>query len=162
MSRNLQPNPEQVKAETAKAELWATTLAGEEPQLILGMVEGETECLEALDRVVDYVISQDAIIDKGKERLQRITKRKETYRAIARSIMEMLQRFGISRLERAGYTASMGQGQPSLYYDEKTLPEKYWKKIPDEAAIKAALKEGIAIPDAYLGNSAPVLRITTK
>lgn len=125
---------------------------------VLATIESESDALEKLDLIVDEWESDRTIAQKAKERAARIERRADKGRYIAQAIMEQI---GVSKLERPGYTASIGAGVPSLIVtDADRIPRQYM--APDKAGIKAVLLKGQEVPGCTLNNVPPVLRIRTK
>lgn len=130
----------------------------EETQVILDTIEGESQALEMLDIVVDEWESDKGLAEKTRERAARIERRADKGRYLAQAIIEKI---GVSKLERPGYTASIGSGVPSVVVTDDSIIPRHLM-APDKMAIKAALSKGENVPGCTLNNMPPVLRIRTK
>src|SRR3954463_838937 len=133
----------------------------DDERLLADALEGSTDVMELLDRLIERTNADAALVKSGKERLARIDHRNERTRAL---IQRMLEALDLRRLERPLATLSVSAGPRAVVItDEAELPPAYLRSAPDKPAIAAALKAGEAVPGAELSNgSAPVLRITTR
>lgn len=122
----------------------------------------ETEAEDTLDRLRRMMRAArwaekqaDAlgeIIKDGRERKSRLEAKAEQIRSV---VQWALGEIGLDKLEAPDFTASLRAGPPSVVItDELALPDEYVrvKREPDKTALKAALKEGAAIPGASLSN----------
>ena len=131
--------------------------ADAEPQLILDVIEGETNVLELLDEVVETILSDERLADDGRERIKRFETRANKRRAL---VMQVLERIGIRKAERALYTVSVADGPKAVrIIDEEQIPLQFQRISPDKVAIGKVLKEGGEVAGAQLNNGPPVLRI---
>lgn len=153
------PSPTALMREMAKVDQLRHWLGeAEETQVIIDTIEGETQALEMLDIIVEEWESDVGHAEKAKARADRIKRRADKSRHLAQAIMEKI---GATKLERPGYTATIGKGVPSLVItDDSIIPRKLM--APDKTAIKAALVKGENIPGCSLNNVPPVLRIKTS
>ena len=126
--------------------------------LLLNTIEGESDVLEVLDRVVEAAIADKKLAELARERAKRIEARAERARGVALQIIEAL---GVSPLERGVYTASVSYHRELGSLDESALPEAFIRHAPDKVAIAKALRAGQDVPGASLGNDAPRLIIRT-
>jgi hypothetical protein len=133
-------------------------------------LEGEAkgDPLRTIDRLVEAAIEADIMAGalhvreiELAERRARFLHRNETLRTIAR---DMLQALEVKRLERAGYTASIGLSPGKVHVsDVDLLPPQYTRVTvtADKTALHSALKLGDEIPGATLGNGEPTITIRT-
>lgn len=118
---------------------------GEDDDLVLGMVEGETDAGELLDTLIEG-LSYDKSIIGGikeweaalKERRQRMEKRSEARREGIRAILDAA---GLSKWERPLATVSVRNVPPKrVVRDVDALPDEFVTIVrkPNMAAIKDA------------------------
>jgi hypothetical protein len=127
--------------------------------LLLNTIEGESDVLEVLDRVVEAAIADKKLAEFARERARRIEARSDRAREIATRIVEAL---GVSPLERPVYTCSLTFPRKPLVTNADELPDTYIRHAPDMVAIGKALRAGETIPGAELKNPAPQLTIRTS
>ena len=127
--------------------------------LILGTLEGETDILEVLDRIVEASIADAKLAELARLRARRIEARADRARDIATRIVEAL---AISPLERPVYTASLTFPRKPLVTNADALPGTFIRHAPDMVAIGKALRAGELIPGAELKNPEPQLTIRTS
>jgi Siphovirus Gp157 len=150
------PSPTSIMLEMAKVDQIKEIL-GEtrDAESILASIESETDALEKLDVIVECVMSDKDRSDKASRRAKRLKERAAFGRFV---VMQIMEKFGTSKIERAEYTASIGAGVPSVVISDDTIiPRRFLS--PDKDAIQAALKQGENVPGATLNNAPPVLRI---
>ena len=124
--------------------------------LLISTIEGESDIIEVLDRVVEHAIADRKLADLARERAKRIDARADRARDIARDIVEALE---VSPLERPVYTASLTWPRKPVVTNADELPPAYIRHAPDLIAIGKALRAGETIPGAELKNPAPMLTI---
>ena len=146
------------RAMSAAMEVISTLPDDEDHALLLGSLEGETDIMEVLDRVIESSIADKKLAELARERARRIEARADRTREIATRIVEAL---AISPLERPVYTASLTFPRKPLVTDEEALPSAYIRHVPNMIAIGKALRAGETIPGAELKNPAPLLTIRT-
>lgn len=158
-ARHKLPSPGALMYDMAKVDQIRAWLGeARDVESVLATIESETDALEKLDIIVDEWESDKTNAEKGRARAIRIEARANKAKFLAQQIME---KFGVAKLERPAYTATIGQGVPSLVItDEKRIPPRLMR--PDKDAIKAELKGGKEVPGCSLNNSPPTLRITMK
>lgn len=143
-------------------------LAADEAMLS-DMLDGEVDALDLVRRIVRFALDAGSLADAADARAtdliarrDRFKRRAETARAAA---FGMLDALGERRLMDAEFTASIGTGRSSLVLtDESALPDTLMRttRVPDRAAILAALKAGQAVPGAEMSNAPPLLTIRKK
>jgi hypothetical protein len=127
--------------------------------LLLNTIEGESDVLEVLDRVVEHAVADAKLVELARERARRLEERAKRTRNVALQIIEAL---GVSPLERPVYTASVSYHRELGSLNEAELPDEWWRRAPDKIAIAKALRAGQEIPGASLGNDAPRLTLRTS
>jgi hypothetical protein len=134
-------------------------LADHDDDMILASIESETNALELMDRIIENVVADEALVERGKERLKRIEARADRHRLILKAMMEEIA----ERVERPLATLSIGTGPRAVIItDERAVPEYYFRHAPDKVAIGKDLKAGKQIEGAELANGAPVLTMRSK
>lgn len=146
------------RAMSAAMEIISALPDDDDNALLLGTIEGETDVLEMLDRVVEQSIADNRLADAARERAKRIAARADRAREIALRIIEAL---GVSPLERPIYTASLTHPRKPLVTNPADLPKAYIRESPDMHAIGKSLRAGEEVPGAVLSNPAPQLTIRT-
>ena len=142
-------------------------IAGDDEVLIADTVEGETSIHELLNRVVEQIVTDgglvtgiETLVKRLKERQDRIEKRIAWFRTAAASAMEVA---AIKSKETPSGTISLKAVPPSaVITDEAAIPSDYWKaQAPklDKKAVLAALKDGIKVPGAELGNGGSTVQL---
>ena len=126
--------------------------------LLLGVIEGQSEIFELLDKIVEWSIADKKLAELARERARRIEARSDRTREIATRIVEAL---GVSPLERPVYTASITYSRKPLVTNADALPGTFIRHAPDLVAIGKALRAGELIPGAELKNPEPMLTIRT-
>jgi Siphovirus Gp157 len=124
--------------------------------LLLNTIEGESDVLEVLDRVVEAAIADKKLAELARERAKRIEARADRARSVALQIIEALQ---VSPLERPLYSASISYPRKPLVTNADELPKEMIREAPDMVAIGKALRAGETIPGAELKNPEPQLTI---
>ena len=146
------------RAMSAAMEVISTLPDDEDHALLLGSLEGETDIMEVLDRVIESSIADKKLAEMARERARRIEARADRTREIATRIVEAL---GVSPLTRPVYTASLTYPRKPLVTNADELPKEMIREAPDMVAIGKALRAGEMIPGAELRNPEPTLTIRT-
>lgn len=142
---------------TDEADL-AATLREEVPEvdtLILRLLRAADEASKNGDAIDERI---NALAERGK----RFARQRNEYRSAVYSILAVL---GLSKWRHAEYSVSVSAGRPGVVVtDEAALPDAYTKieRVPDRAAIKAALEAGEVVPGAELANAMPSLMVRSK
>ena len=144
------------RAMSAAMEVISTLPDDEDHALLLGSLEGETDIMEVLDRVVESSIADNKLAELARERAKRVEERARKSREIALKIIEAL---GVSPLTRPVYTASLTYPRKPLVTNADELPKEMIREAPDMVAIGKALRAGETIPGAELRNPEPQLTI---
>ena len=130
-------------------------LAGYEDDVVLASIESETQALELIDRLVEHVVADEALVDAGKARLKRIEARADRHREILKAMMAEIA----EKVERPLATLSLGTGpRTAIVTDAQAVPDVYWRRAIDKQELLKALKNG-PVEGAELSNGAPVLTL---
>jgi len=127
--------------------------------LLISTVEGESDILEVLDRVVEHAVADSKLAELARLRARRIEARADRARDIATRIVEAL---AISPLERPVYTASLSFPRKPMVTNADELPKEYIRESADMIAIGKALRAGETIPGAELRNPQAQITIRTS
>jgi hypothetical protein len=129
----------------------------DDEQAFLDTLDGETDAVDILDRVIAKMQDADALADaiRGQvndltARRQRIDARVEAFRA---TLLTIIDAMGVAKVERPRATISRRSGLPSVRItDEASIPSQLCKVVssPDKAAIKKQLQAGEVVPGAAL------------
>lgn len=135
-------------------------ILGDDADVILrrDTLEGETDYMETVDRLLEECVAAKHIADLAKARAKRFEARMERPRE---ALLYLLELADLKKLERPAATVSLALSRPALNISEPDeIPMNFLKIEPDEAKIRKALTAGEAVPGASLGNARPMLRIT--
>jgi len=144
------------RAMSAAMEVISTLPDDEDHALLLGSLEGETDIMEVLDRVVESSIADNKLAELARERAKRVEERARKSREIALKIIEAL---GVSPLTRPVYTASLTYPRKPIVTDAMAVPDKFSRVSVDMIALGKALRAGETIPGAELRNPEAQLTI---
>jgi len=143
-----------------RAELLAQDATIEhDDQLLLDMIEGSTDVMETLDRVIEASMADAVLAEMAAARAKRLEARKARLRDTAARMIEALEIKG--PIERAAYTASISHRTKAILTDAMQLPEAFFRHAPDMVAVAKALKAG-PVPGATLSNAIPTLTVRTR
>jgi hypothetical protein len=141
----------------------------DDPELLAGMVEGETRFEHVLERVtnafLDMVSMKDAValrMSALRERGERFDRKAEALKALAFAIMQHAEKTMV-RLPVA--TLSMSKGRARVVIDAvDELPQGYVKteRVPLKTEILATLQAAGEVPGAHLEIGEPTLSVRTK
>lgn len=126
----------------------------EDEEAFLGTLEGETDVLEVVDRLVRRHLARKRLADAARQekadieaRIARLTRQADGAKALALTLLQAAgtpDRKGKIRLERASYTASVGlAGGGVEVTDASMVPASCLRHVapePDKAALKAMLE----------------------
>lgn len=131
--------------------------AGDDLQLLVDTIEGETQLFECLDAVHESILEDQAMLT-GIETVV-ATLRLRTEAAMARqqkkrdAIFKALTKLGIPSVKRPTATFSIRKGVEKVeIVNEADIPTQFYKNNPilQRAALTKALKEGEKVPGAEL------------
>lgn len=142
----------------------------DDPQLILDMIEGETDLAEACCAVLEETIEDEtllagveATIKLMQERKSRLERSIETRRNI---ILMAMEKAGLGTIKGALATLSVRETPSKVVVGEEGLiPARFWKPSDpklDKAALKAALDAKEQVPGASLSNGGVSLSIRVR
>lgn len=153
------PSPRAIERAVSVAQQLISTLPDDtDHQLLLDSLEGETDVMEVLDRIIEQSIADNKLADAARERAKRIEARAERSRSLALRILEALE---VPSLERPLYTATIAYTQGGIVTNADELPPEYLRHTVDMRLLTKALLAGNKIEGAELKNPAPSLRVTT-
>lgn len=153
-----------IKRETEAAKLLLASLRdighGDDDELIVDAIEGETNLLEVIDNALLQIASDEAGIEALAEVEKKIAARKERFKRRVdlskAALLVALQVIEKRKIERPLATISVRAVAPNaIITDETLIPREFWK-IPDpkldKKALLAAMKDGDSVPGAQLSN----------
>src|SRR4051812_28562941 len=169
---NAVPHPAAVeRAMSAAMSLIASLGDDADDALKLDMLEGETDVLEVVKRLVRAALDAEAMAEAAKARQVDLAVRRTRFEARAESVREtakaMLDALGGNRLQDPEFTVSLKMGPPKVIVtDEAALAEEFWRttvsRTVDKPLVKAALDAGRPVQGAALSNGAQILSVRTK
>ena len=152
------PSAYQMEAAMSAALQVKATLSDDgDDALLLGMLEGETDVFELVDRLAEQAVADKKLAEMASERAKRLEARAARHRDL---ILRMLEALEVRKLERALFTASVGYRTKAIVTDPEALPETLMRRSPDLHAVAKALKDG-PVDGAELSNPTPVLTLRT-
>ena len=151
-------SPRRLEREMSEAMRLISELPDDE-RLRIDCIEGQTEALECLDAYAHSVLSDEALVKQGEERIRRLKARAERNRAIVAAILHGL---GLRRTERPLYTASLSQRSAITEVPtNEQLPAAFLHTAPDLRLIGKALRAGERVP-GYALEDKPQLTLTLR
>jgi hypothetical protein len=142
---------------------------GADETLLLDTIEGETNLLEAVDRLLErmaqtraQVAGLEIVINDLGVRKKRFEDRINADRALIEQALMIAE---LEKVERPTATLFLSRRAPKVEIaEEGDIPAEFWKpgepKL-DKKAVLEALKEGRPVPGACLSNAAPSLTVRT-
>ena len=126
------PSPSRVEAAMSEAgQLIASLQLEGDEQLLADTLEGETDVFKILDRIGELALADTYLSEIARGRAQRLEKRA----AVARNLMvRMMQSLGLSKLERAVFTASVRESKGKVQLVEGAHVPPHWLRRPPFAA----------------------------
>lgn len=155
------------------AELEAQGFNGDD-QLILDAIEGETDAMEAVSKVLRHIGEAGAVAASLKAYEGDLASRRARYEDRVKyarvSLLNFMSEFGLKKIERPEATLSLSTAGRRVAYapdlDPKKLPAKFQKVTvdADKAAIKAAMEadEELVLSGVYWTNGGSTLTMRTK
>lgn len=143
----------------------------EDAGLLADTLDGETDALELVRRLVRYSLEQQSLADAAEARAQDLSVRRARFEArvaaARQTALEMLDQLGVHRVVAEDFTVSLRMGKPGVRVTEpeKLAPEfvrVVTTRTPDKPMIMAALDAGREVEGAVLSNAAPILTVRTK
>ncbi len=134
-----------------------------DPALLVGTLEGETDAMDVLDRLLRAAITARRLAEDARKQRALIAERQagfeaqdHKFTAMAQGIMELCS---LRRHVRGDFTAFFSEpGPPAVQItDETAIPEELlrWKSEPKKDEIRALLAAGEDVPGAVLSNQRP-------
>ncbi len=140
----------------------------EDEDLRAGMLEGSTDVMDVLARLVAQMLDAKMMSAAIATRATAIMARQARYdrreEATRKLVFKLMGIAGLRKCELPEATLSVRAGsQRAIITDESELPFEYFRvtKTPDKTAIKDALKAGTFIPGATLTNGEDTLSVRT-
>lgn len=168
MATNLYMDAQFIRAEI-DALLDAYPELTQDEELLLGMLEGETDTIRLVEAIISQrqraLSMQEAIksrIADLSERASRYGRKEQAMKSLALSIMKAA---GLSKLELPEATLSITKPRTSVdVIDVDALPQGYFrlKKEADKTAIKKAFEAGEPVPGATLVTGEAGLTVRTR
>lgn len=168
MSSGLYLDANFVKAQVARL-IEAMPELAEDEDLRLGMIEGETDLLKILDRLVKEELDAEAVAEGLGLRMRdmstragRFMRKAEAMRELIKSLMKAAKQDKITLPEA---TISISKPRMSVGIENvDDLPQGFFKteRKADKAAIKAAFDAGEQVPGAFKVLGSEGLRISSK
>lgn len=141
----------------------------EDEDLRRDVLEGETNLDAVVTRIVEAISEAEMVAEVISLRVKDMQARKGRHEQKAevmrRLLLSLMERLELSSFTIPTATVSVRKGQPSLGILEADLiPEGFMrvKVEPDKAAIKEAMRNGVAVPGCILTNGAPSLTLKVR
>jgi len=144
----------------------------DDEELIADAIEGETDAMEAVSRLLRWMNERQATAQSLKTLEADYAARRKRFEEAIKTARGALARFmdetGLTKIERPEATLSMRNGSPSVIYpadmEPETLPEQFrrWTCEADKAAIKEAMLAGAEVPGLTLSNGETTLAVRVK
>ena len=150
-------SPKQLEIDMAEVDRIKALLPNDpDVKLLLDMIEGQTGALEKMDKFVERILADRALEARARARAARLKKRSDILRA---TVLAMIEKFGVRRVERDLYTASIGHKAKVEITDQKAIPDDFLRVTANTRAIGKALRNCEHVEGAVLSNPAPYLLI---
>jgi hypothetical protein len=140
-----------------------------EDELVLDSLEGETDVLDVVRRIIRSALEMESMAEAAKAREADLATRRARFEANAErareTVKQMLDALGVNRLQSEDFTVSLKLGPPKVIVtDPDALPAEFVRTVrsPDKTAIKAALDAGRGVPGALTSNGSLVLAVRTR
>lgn len=118
-------------------------LAEQDADMILASIESETDALEVMDRIIEAVVADEAMVEIGRKRLKRIEARADRRRDILSAMMQEIA----ERVERPLATLSISHRTEVVEVPtNEELPSIFFRTTPDKAMITKTLRGGGKLP----------------
>lgn len=135
-------------------------MIGDDAQLLADTMEGQTDIHEAAVAVIESIDDDEVLLAGIAARVEELSARKQRIGkriAAKRTAVEhALSVAGIKKIEAPLFTLSIRNTARGLIVEnEAAIPAAFWKTADptiNKAAIRAALKDGEAVPGASLDN----------
>ena len=157
---------------TAAAKALADAMRTDDDELIADMIEGSTDAMEGVSRLLRWMAERQAYIAALKEAANDMAERRKRFEAGVDTARTALATFmdavSLTKIERPEATISLRPASPSVVYgadfDPESVPEELrrWTCEADKPAVNAALDAGEEGPGATLSNGGTVLTVRVK
>jgi len=140
----------------------------EDAQAFIDTLDGETDALAILDRMIETYQQSKADGEALKARIGDLTARRARLNRRAQAahsaIGSILDAIGERKVVRPTATVIRTPGKPSLVYDEDMIPTQMcdMKRIVDKDAVIAALEAGEFVPGAELVKGADSVSVRVR
>lgn len=142
-------------------------------QTLLDTLEGETNLVEAINRIAESALEDEALAKTAKERAAEIQARSKRFTARAESkwglVQWAMEQSGRRKIEAGEFTLSIGaKPKTVIVLNESDIPRGFMRTPepqppkPDLKAILEALKDGQSIEGCTLSNGGTTLTVRTK
>jgi hypothetical protein len=145
---------------------------GDDDDIILTAIEGETDAFEAVSKVLRLIAEDEARSDALRALEGQYSARRARYDERVKfarlALLKFMQDFGLKRIERPEATLSISKPQQRVAYATDFEPESLpvdLRKITVEAdrtKVSAFIKDGGELAGVYLTNGEPSLTLRTK
>jgi hypothetical protein len=169
--RGVRLDDERQKVARLLAELEAQGF-GDDDQLLLDAIEGETDAMEAVSKLLRHIGESEALAASVKAYEGDLAARRKRYEDRVKNarlaILNFMQEFGLKKIERPEATLSYRDGGVKVAFaadfDATSLPKDLLKISidPDKTKIKDALTGGAELSGCYLTNGEPILTMRVK
>jgi hypothetical protein len=136
----------------------------DDDQLRIDVIEGATNALDVVDRLIASIAHAEAMADATREQVEALRTRAgnfddraEGLRNVLRGLMDEMR---VRKLERPRATVSIRASQPAVIItDGDAIPDEFWRvtKTPARSQIRDALEAGQHVPGATLANGSETL-----
>jgi predicted phage gp36 major capsid-like protein len=134
---------------------------------LLDTLEGETELLEAIAQIDEFILDAEAdeagaeaVITRLKDRKDRAARRQERLRTIVTQVMDSA---GLKTAKTAGGTYTLREVAPAVVVeDESLIPSAYFTQSEpkiSKSKINEAVKAGETVPGTRMSNGGISLTI---
>jgi hypothetical protein len=142
-------------------------------QTLLDTLEGETNLVEAINRIAESALDDETLAKAAKERAAEIVARGKRFSARAESkwavVQWAMERSERRKIEAATFTLSIGaKAKTLIVISPESIPAEYMRTPPapppepDKKAILDALKDGKSVDGCTLSNGGTTLTVRTK
>ena len=144
----------------------------DDPQALLDGIEGETDALEVITRLLESAGEQAGYAEGLSQYINIVQTRKQSHIARAQKLEQSAKEIAASIIVETGSniklpiaTISMRKNKPRIAdIDESSLPEQFFKvkKAADRTAIQKAIDEGDAPKGVQVTNGSPSITVRRK
>lgn len=145
-------------------------VVGEDEEIWLTCVEGETDLLGAIGAAVDRMDTLNILMGVLEERMIEMKKRKERFEAqcerIRAAVLVAMGHANLRKIEIPQATLSIRAVPPKAeIVDESMIPSRFWKTPDpklDKKSVLDALKAKENVPGAVLSNGGETISIRSN